>query len=133
MNGYFMPHLQIQYSKTLDQKSDIAALCQKMAAAIGGVGLYPLGGIRVRALACDHAVIADGHADNEFCDMVFRIGKGRSAQDKAVTGDALMKAAQDHFEDLLQSPHFMLSLEIVDIAEASWKVNPVHTRLQKER
>jgi 5-carboxymethyl-2-hydroxymuconate isomerase len=63
--------------------------------------------------------------------MVFRIGAGRSEADKKLTGERLMHAAETVFAKELASPHFALSLEIVEIDPVlSWKTNSIHSRLK---
>lgn len=107
------------------------SLCDRLLAALVSTKLYPVGGIRVRALPCPAVAIADRHPSNAFADMVFRIGTGRSDADKMMTGELLMKAAEAHFAAELASPHFALSLEIVEIDPVfSWKTNSIHPRLK---
>lgn len=128
-----MAHLQIQYSKNLDEHADIAKFCNALAREIALIGIYPLGGIRVRAFAAEHFAIADLHSQNAFIDMLFRIGQGRSYADKKATGGRLMKLAETYFAKELASGFFMLSLEIIEIdSTQSWKTNSVHQRLKKE-
>ncbi len=107
------------------------SLCEKLLAVLISTKLYPLGGIRVRALSCEAAAIADCHPSNAFADMVFRIGTGRSEADKKMTGKVLMETAEFHFAAELATPHFALSLEIVEIDPVfSWKTNSIHPRLK---
>lgn len=129
-----MPHMQIQYSENCADHVDMAAFCQVIADTILSLGHYPRGGLRVRAAKQDHVVIADGHPKNAFIDMVFRIGQGRSSEDKHQTGIAIQSAAETFLGDTLSSGYFMLSLEIVEIDKAlSWKTNSVHKRLTKQK
>ena len=72
-------------------------------------GVFPLAGIRVRAFAADHAVVADQLPDNGFVDMILRMGEGRSADDKKQVGQSLMKQAESVCAKLLDKPHFALS------------------------
>lgn len=126
-----MPHLTIEYSANLENQSDIAALCQKLQATMAGSGLFELGAIRVRARPCPHYAVADMLADNSFADMILRIGKGRSDDDRKAIGAALMSTAETHFAPLLARPHFALSLEVQEIsAPFSWKTNAIHPRLR---
>jgi 5-carboxymethyl-2-hydroxymuconate isomerase len=125
-----MPHLAIQHSKNISSES-MQVLCDKLHAVMVDTKIYPLGGIRVRALPCPAVAIADRHPNNAFVDMVFRIATGRSEADKKKTGELLMQAAESHFADELASPHFALSLEIVEIDPVfSWKTNSIHARLK---
>ena len=125
-----MPHLAIQHSANLPTDR-MQSLCERLLAVLVSTKLYPVGGIRVRALHCPAVAIADCHPSNAFADMVFRIGAGRSASDKTLTGELLMKTAEQHFAADLASPHFALSLEIIEIDPVfSWKTNSIHPRLK---
>lgn len=124
--------MQIQYSPNCEDLIDMNALCQVVAREIIELGFYPLGGLRVRAARQDYLVIADGHADNAFVDMVFRIGKGRTPEQRKQTGEKIFAAVKNFLGDALNNGHFMLSLEIVEIeSDYSWKANSIHGRLNK--
>lgn len=127
-----MPHFEIQYSRNLDARTDIAALCRVITDELVDCGLFPLGGIRVRAIACDTFVVADGDRRNAYLDMVLRIGAGRSPQDKKTAGDAIFSAVCNHLGALFEDPHFALSFEVREIdPQLSWKRNSIHARLQQ--
>lgn len=128
-----MPHLTLEYSANLDDRVDIQALCEQLSQAILDTGLFEHGAVRVRALGADAYAIADRVAENGFIDMSFRIGAGRSADDKKRAGTAIFAAANAFLAPLFASPHFALSLEIREIdAELSWKNNAIHPRLRNK-
>lgn len=128
-----MPHLIIQYSGNLDDALIIDNLCEALHRVMLDSGVFPLAGIRVRAFRCDHAEVADRLAENSFVDMVIRMGEGRPAADRKRVGESIMSTAQEICQNLLQTPHFALSLEIVEISrEFSWKTNTMHARLNPE-
>jgi 5-carboxymethyl-2-hydroxymuconate isomerase len=125
-----MPHFHIEYSANLDGRVDMQALCEIVHAAVVSLGPYPLGGLRVRAFRTETYAVADMLPENAFIDMSFRIGAGRSDEDKKRTGEVIFKAVADHLSELFASPHFMLSLEIREIdPDLSWKKNSIHARL----
>lgn len=125
-----MPHISIQYSDNI-AKERLQQLCRGLLDVLVQTKLYPLGGIRVRALPCAAYAIADCDPRNAFIDMVFRIGTGRSEADKKMTGERLMQTAEALFATELGQPHFALSLEIVEIDPVlSWKTNSIHARLK---
>jgi 5-carboxymethyl-2-hydroxymuconate isomerase len=125
-----VPHLTIHYSTNVDAQMDMQALCSALGRVLAESGIFPLGGIRVRAVACNAYAVADEQPQNAFADMVLRIAAGRSAEDRHATGVALMRCAEQHFASLLAEPFFALSLEIVEITAAfSWKTNSIHARL----
>jgi 5-carboxymethyl-2-hydroxymuconate isomerase len=126
-----MPHLSVEYSANLDGRADIQRLCESLHEAVLATGLFELGAVRVRAIRCEHFAVADLLAGNAFADLNFRIGRGRSGEDKKRTGEAIFAAAQEALSTLLETPHFALSLEIREIdPELSWKRNAIHPRLR---
>jgi len=126
-----LPHCTLEYSANLDASTDIAELCRDISAAILSTGLFERGAVRVRALRCEAWAVADELSENAFLDMSFRIGEGRSAEDKRRAGEAVFAAAQTRLAPLFATPHFALSLEVREIdAELSWKRNAMHARLR---
>jgi len=126
-----LPHMAIEYSANLDAKVDMGALCELVARTILETGLFEPGAVRVRAFRAEAYAIADRLPENGFIDMNFRIGKGRSAEEKKRTGEAIFAAVSEHLASLFTTPHFALSLEIREIdAELNWKKNAIHPRLR---
>ena len=126
-----MPHLTVEYSANLEGRTDLDALCAALLETVLATGLFEVGAVRVRALRADHYAIADRLAENAFIDLNFRIGKGRSAEEKKHTGEALFATASRLLASLFETPHYALSLEIREIdAELSWKKNAIHPRLR---
>ena len=126
-----MPHLTVEYSANLKGRMDLDALCAGLLETLLETGLFEVGAVRVRALRADHYAIADRLPENAFIDLSLRIGKGRSAEEKKRTGEALFATASRLLAPLLETPHFALSLEIREIdAELSWKKNAIHPRLR---
>ncbi len=126
-----MPHLTIEYSANLDGRADLDALCIALLETVLETGLFEVGAVRVRALRADHYAIADRLPENAFVDLSFRIGKGRSADEKKRAGEAIFATASSLLAPLFETPHFALSLEIREIdAELSWKKNAIHPRLR---
>jgi len=123
--------MAIEYSANLDAKVDMGALCELVARTILETGLFEPGAVRVRAFRAEAYAIADRLPENGFIDMNFRIGKGRSAEEKKRTGEAIFAAVSEHLASLFTTPHFALSLEIREIdAELNWKKNAIHPRLR---
>ena len=126
-----MPHLTMEYSANLAERLDLPAVTKVARDAMLETGLFELGAIRVRAIACAAYAIADMTPDNAFLDMTLRMGAGRSAADKKRAGDAIYAAVSRTVADLLATPHFALSFEIREIdPQLSWKTNAMHARLR---
>ncbi|WBU57357.1 5-carboxymethyl-2-hydroxymuconate Delta-isomerase [Paracoccus sediminicola] len=125
-----MPHLRIEYSRGLARRADIGSLCAGLHRAMVATGIFPLAGIRVRAFAADHAIVADGLAENDFAALTLTVGAGRRKAALAEAGATIMGAAEAALAGPLATPHFALSLEIrVADPDLSWKNTPIHARL----
>lgn len=126
-----MPHFRMEYSANLGALVDFDALTNLVRETILSTGLFELGAVRVRAFASEHYSIADNLAENSFLDMEFRIGVGRSAEDRKRAGETIFAAVTGYLTERFATPHFALSLEIREIdPELSWKKNAIHPRLR---
>ena len=93
-----MPHFTIEYSANLDSRLDIGAVCEIVRKAAVETGIFPLGGIRVRAVRCEHYAIADARNDYGFLDMVLRIGEGRDLATRQKAGEHVFQALSKHLD-----------------------------------
>ncbi len=114
-----MPHISLEYSQNLEAAVDIKALCRALRDAAAGTGIFPPAGIRVRATACSHSVIADGDAGHGFIDITVRIGGGRDTAAKSAAADAIFAAAERFTEPHMAKHPFMLSLELREMDAAT--------------
>lgn len=131
-----MPHLTLEYSANLADEANIEQLCTSLAACLDAQRendqrVFPLGGIRVRALRCEQYCIADGRPDAAFLHANLKIAAGRSDAVKKATGHALFEAIKQHFATEFEQHGLALSLEINEFSEAgTWKHNNLHARLK---
>ena len=82
-----MPHFTIEYSANLDGLVDMGATVEMVRKAAVETGIFPLGGIRVRAVRCEHYAIADGKPDYGFLAMLLRLGEGRDLAARQRAGE----------------------------------------------
>ncbi len=128
-----MPHFTLQYSANLDAVVDIAAACEVVRSAAVDTGIFPLGGIRVRAIRCEHYAIADGRADYGFLDMLLRIGEGRDLATRQRAGEHVFQTLSDFLDPVFAKRPLALSFDIqINDAATSWKRNTIHELLNVE-
>lgn len=128
-----MPHFSIEYSANLDDEIDVGVLCEVVRHAAVQTGIFPLGGIRVRAIRCAHFAVADGRAGLSFLDILLRIGEGRDLAVRQKAGDAIFQAVSQHLEPLFATGRFALSFDIqINDSATSWKRNVIHDMLKAE-
>jgi 5-carboxymethyl-2-hydroxymuconate isomerase len=128
-----MPHFTIEYSANLDGRLDIGAVCEVVRKAAVETGIFPLGGIRVRALRCEHYAIADGKDDHGFLAMLLRLGEGRDLATRKKAGEHVFRALSAYLDPVFASSKFALSFDMqINDKETSWKRNNIHDALKVE-
>jgi len=110
-----MPHFQIDYSPNLESRLDIAGLCTAIRDAAIETGVFPVAGIRVRAIAATHVVIADGNPDHAFLDISVRLRGGRSLEVRKAAVEVLWSAVERYCQPVLDQGSVLISMEMRDI------------------
>jgi 5-carboxymethyl-2-hydroxymuconate isomerase len=128
-----MPHFTIEYSANLDASVDMAAVVELVRKSAVETGIFPLGGIRVRAIRCEHYAIADGRPEYGFLDMVLRLGEGRDLATRKKAGEHIFRALSEHLDPVFAAGLFALSFDMqINDKETSWKQNNIHEALNAE-
>ena len=128
-----MPHFTLEYSANLDSRVDMGKVVETVRKAAVETGIFPLGGIRVRALRCEHYAIADGNPNLAFLAMVLRLGEGRDLATRQKAGEHVFRALSDHLDPVFAASKFALSFDIqINDKEMSWKRNNIHEALKAE-
>lgn len=127
-----MPHAIVEYSANLVADGDIQGLLEALAAEMRATdGVFPVGGIRVRAVRHDEYVVADGDPENAFVVVTFKIGPGRSDEFKREFFPRAFEALKAHFAERFERGPLSLALYVEELDEAgSFKHNNIHQRLK---
>jgi 5-carboxymethyl-2-hydroxymuconate isomerase len=129
-----MPHFTIEYSANLDARVDMGKVVELVRKAAVETGIFPLGGIRVRAVKCEHCAIADGQKNLGFLDMVLRLGEGRDLATRKQAGEHIFKALSTYLDPVFANSKFALSFDMqINDKETSWKRNNIHEALKVEK
>jgi 5-carboxymethyl-2-hydroxymuconate isomerase len=133
-----MSHMTLEYSANLRGEGRFGELCRKLAQfmtalRIDGAAVFPPGGVRVRAVACEEYCIADGTAhDAGFVHAVLKIGAGRGDAAKQATCAGLFEIMKEHFAEQFSKQGLALSLELAEFSESgTLKHNNLHARFKK--
>jgi 5-carboxymethyl-2-hydroxymuconate isomerase len=128
-----MPHFTLEYSANLDTRVDMAKVVEVVRKAAVETGIFPLGGIRVRAVRCEHYAIADGNKDLGFLAMVLRLGEGRDLPTRQKAGEHIFKTLSTYLDPVFAGSKFALSFDMqINDKETSWKRNNIHDVLKAE-
>ncbi len=128
-----MPHFSIEYSANLDAHVDMTEICEIVRKAAVETGIFPVGGIRVRAIRCEDYAIADGRHDYGFLAMLLRLGEGRDLPARQKAGAHVFQALSRHLDPIFAHSKFALSFDMqINDAATSWKRNNIHDALKAE-
>jgi 5-carboxymethyl-2-hydroxymuconate isomerase len=113
-----MPHCVILYTPNLESKTDVSALCRKLADEMlvirdeAGKQVFPTGGTRVLAYPAAHYAVADGKGDYGFMYLNVRMGAGRSAAVQKDAGDRLLAVVKQHVAPMFERELVGVTLQI---------------------
>ena len=113
-----MPHCVILYTPNIDSRTDVSALCRKLADTMltikdeAGKQVYPTGGTRVLAYPAAHYAVADGKGDYGFMYLNVRMAAGRSDAVKKQAGDRLLAVVKEHFAPIFETAPIGITLQI---------------------
>jgi 5-carboxymethyl-2-hydroxymuconate isomerase len=113
-----MPHCVILYTPNIDNKTDVGALCRKLADSMltvldeQGKQVFPTGGTRVLAYPAAHYAVADGKGDYAFMYVNIRIRAGRSDAVKKMAGDQLTEVVKKHFAPIFDRELIGITVQV---------------------
>jgi 5-carboxymethyl-2-hydroxymuconate isomerase len=127
-----MSHFIVEYTRNIAAEADIPALLRKANETLIAQGnVFPIGGIRSRAIELTAWYMADGEEDYAFVHGTLKIGAGREPAVKQRACDALFDMMKMHFAELYARRYLALSMELHEFDEAgTWKHNNVHARFR---
>jgi 5-carboxymethyl-2-hydroxymuconate isomerase len=128
-----MPHITVEYTANLRPDADIPGLLATIHSVMIAQGdVFPVGGLRSRAIELADYRIADGAEDDAFVHVTVKIGAGRAETVRKRAFDALFEAIKAHFAELYARRYLALSMEIVEFSEAgTYKHNNIHARFRR--
>ena len=128
-----MPHFIVEYTSNIRAEAGIPQLLAKAnEILIAQGGLFPIGGIRSRAIELQDYCIADGQPDYAFVHCNLKIGAGRTDEEKKKVCTDLFDVIKDHLADVFSKRYLALSLELNEFSEAgTYKHNNIHARFKK--
>lgn len=129
-----MPHFYAECTVNIKDEARLPELFSKVNTALAGTGIFPLGGIRSRAIWLDTYQMADGKQDYAFVHMTLKIGSGRSIEDRKKTGEMLFELITEHFKELAEKRLLALSFTMEELDPVlNYKKNNVHAFLAKNK
>jgi 5-carboxymethyl-2-hydroxymuconate isomerase len=127
-----LPHLIIEYSANIEDQIVLDELLDKLHATALQTGVFPLGGLRIRAHRADRYRIADNDPSNGFVHMTALIGHGRGLDVQQRAGEQLFATLKEHLAALYQQSPLAISLNIQEFHPLlNFKHNNLHEHVQR--
>jgi 5-carboxymethyl-2-hydroxymuconate isomerase len=130
--GVTVPHVLVEYSANLDAQLDFPGFLSALRDSALATGVFPLGGIRVRAYRADHYLIADGSTANAFVHIMLRMGHGRDLETRRRACDAIFATTCEQLQEIYERIPLGISLEMQEIGpELTNKKNNLHEYVKR--
>jgi len=129
-----MPHLFVEYSANIEERMQLDALLDRLYEAGLASGVFPIGGIRVRAHRVDRYRIADCAPENAFVHVTALLGHGRPLDVRRRVGEQLFAVLKTHFQALYEESPLAISFNIQELhPELNFKHNNLHEYVARRR
>ena len=127
-----MPHFVLEYSANLKAKPlQIDTLFEKLHNAAVATGVFPLGGIRSRAICCDEYRIADGDQTMGFVHLTAKVGHGRELEVRKQVADQFFEILTDHLQPIFEAGYLGISFEMIELhPQLNYKKNNIHQKFK---
>ena len=126
-----MAHFIVEYSANLRFELDVPALLKSMHGAIMETGMFPIGGVRLRAVRCEEFLAGDGDPDICFVHVTVKMGHGRTLEARKAAGEKIFGAICEFLAPIYKSRPMGISMEITELnPDLNFKVNNVHDWLK---
>ncbi len=113
-----MAHFIYEYSANLPEDAlDLPGLMAKMHAVAAETGVFPLSGMRSRAIRCEDFRVADGAPEKGFINLSMKVGHGRDEQTRLDCGQLLFDTMIAHLQPLLERQPVAVSFEMRELEE----------------
>lgn len=127
-----MPHLIVEYSANIEERIALEALLDKLHTCALATGVFPLGGLRIRAHRADVYRIADLAPENGFVHLTALIGHGRALDVQQRAGEELFAVVTEHLAALYEQSPLAISLNVQEFHPVlNFKKNNLHEHVKR--
>ncbi len=113
-----MAHFIYEYSANLPEAQlDIPGLMEKMHTAAADSGIFPLAGLRSRAVCCEDFRVGNGAPNNAFLNLSMKVGSGRDLETRMAIGQQLFDILIEHLQPIFETRKLAVSFEMRELEE----------------
>jgi 5-carboxymethyl-2-hydroxymuconate isomerase len=127
-----MPHLYVEYSANTEAILRVDGLLDRLYDTALESGVFPLGGIRVRAQRIENYRIADCAPENCYIHVTALLGHGRALDVRRRVGEQLFAALREYCAEAFAKHPLALSLTVQELhPELNFKLNNLHDHVAR--
>lgn len=127
-----LPHLVVEYSANIEGSLDLDRLLDSLHATAIETGMFPLGGIRIRAYRADHYRIADLAPDNAFVHVTATVGAGRPLTRREAVSRQIFAVLCEELDALAAKSPLAISFNMREFDPVlNFKKNNLHEYVEK--
>lgn len=125
-----MPHFIMEYSANLDDDLDIPVLFEKLNTAAIATGVFPIGGIRTRAVRCEHFRVGEGDPENTFIHLTAKVGAGREPEVLKAASDKVFEVFTEVLQPVFDNRYMSIGFEVIELhPERNYRKNNIHEKI----
>ena len=129
-----MPHLYVEYSANTEAIVAVDGLLDALYKTALASGVFPAGGIRVRAQRIEKYRIADCAPENAYIHVTALLGSGRPLDVRRRVGESLFATLREYCSDAFDRNPLALSLTMQELhPELNFKHNNLHKYVRQRR
>jgi len=129
-----LPHLIIEYSANLDGRLALDSLLDALYDTALETGVFPVGGLRIRAHRVEHYRIADRHPENAFVHVTALIGHGRPLDVRERVSRMLFGTLSEALDSLYRAMPLAISFTLQEFhPQLNFKRNNLHEHVERRR
>ena len=114
-----MALLIYEYSTNLPAtRLDLQGFMKKMHEKAAETDIFPMAGMRSRAMKCEDFRVADGDPAKGFLNLSMKVGRGRDEATRMRAAEMFWKILLTHLEPLMASQPVTVSFEMRELEES---------------
>jgi len=130
--GADVPHIVVEYSANIEDAFDLDALLDRLHSTAVATGMFPLGGIRIRAYRASRYRVADCASENAFVHVTATVGSGRALELRETASESLFAAICEELEPLAATSPLAISFNMREFDPVlNYKKNNLHEYVRK--
>ena len=126
-----MPHFIVEYSANIAGELDVPTLLEQITKTAAETGVFPLGGIRTRAVRREEYHVADGAEENAYVYVTAHVGQGRDRKILENACERIFDTVTSFLTPIYETRPLSIGFDVMELDTVySGKKNNIHEKLR---